>query len=68
MKPVLYLVIPCYNEEKVLPITAPLFLEQLKAMQSDGLISFDSKILFINDGSPSTLRAQALKVLVTKGV
>lgn len=51
MKPVLYLVIPCYNEEKVLPITAPLFLEQLKAMQSDGLISFDSKILFINDGS-----------------
>ena len=26
--PVLYIVIPCYNEEKVLPITAPMFLEK----------------------------------------
>lgn len=51
MKPTLYIVIPCYNEEKVLPITAPLFLEQLKSMQAKDLISTESKILFVNDGS-----------------
>lgn len=51
MKPVLYIVIPCYNEEEVLPITAPLFLEQLKSMQKSGLISYKSKIMFVNDGS-----------------
>ena len=51
MKPTLYVVIPCYNEEKVLPITAPLFLDQLKSMQSKELISKDSKIMFVNDGS-----------------
>ena len=51
MKPTLYIVIPCYNEEKVLPITAPLFLEQVKDMQEKDLISAESKILFVNDGS-----------------
>ena len=51
MKPVLYVVIPCYNEEKVLPITAPLFLEQLKEMRQEGLISEKSRIMFVNDGS-----------------
>lgn len=51
MKPTLYIVIPCYNEEKVLPITAPLFLEQLKTMQIKELISSASKIMFVNDGS-----------------
>ena len=28
-KPVLYIIIPCYNEEKVLPITAPLFKQEI---------------------------------------
>lgn len=51
MKPTLYIVIPCYNEEQVLPITAPQFLAQLNKMQSEELISADSKILFVNDGS-----------------
>lgn len=51
MKPILYIVVPCYNEEKVLPITAPLFLEQLMAMQSKNLISIESRIMFVNDGS-----------------
>lgn len=48
---VLWLVIPCYNEEKVLPITAPLFLAKLKTLISEGKISDNSKILFVNDGS-----------------
>lgn len=50
-KPVLYMVIPCYNEEKVLPITAPLFLEKLNFLISSDKISSESRILFINDGS-----------------
>ena len=51
MKPILYILIPCYNEEEVLPVTAPLFLAQLQKMQLEGYISKDSKILFVNDGS-----------------
>ena len=51
MNRLLSIVIPCYNEEKVLPITAPLFLEQLQSMQTKDLISKDSKIMFVNDGS-----------------
>ena len=49
--PILHIIIPCYNEEKVLPITAPLFLEQLNKMKIEGLISTQSKIVFVNDGS-----------------
>lgn len=51
MKPTLYLVIPCYNEEEVLPVTAPMFLKQVEKMQKQDLISEKSKILFVNDGS-----------------
>ena len=51
MKPVLYIVIPCYNEEKVLPITSGMFLEKLKSLISEAVISDDSRIMFVNDGS-----------------
>lgn len=51
MNPVLYIVIPCYNEEAVLPITAPMFLEKLKSLIAAGKISDESRILFVNDGS-----------------
>lgn len=51
MKPVLYIVIPCYNEEKVLPITSGMFLEKLKRLISTDIISDDSRIMFVNDGS-----------------
>ena len=47
----LYVVIPCYNEEQVLPITSKLFLEELKDLIQKGKISEDSRILFVNDGS-----------------
>ncbi len=50
-QPVLYMVIPCYNEEEVLPLTAPLFLQQLQHMIAEGLVSENSRILFVNDGS-----------------
>lgn len=50
-KPVLYIVIPCYNEQEVLPITAPMFLKKLTQLCDDGLIADDSRIMFVNDGS-----------------
>lgn len=49
--PVLYMVIPCYNEEEVLPETAKRLREKLRAMIGDKRISPDSRILFVNDGS-----------------
>ena len=49
--PVLYIVIPCYNEQEVLPITAPLFLKKITDLAAAGKISSDSRVLFVNDGS-----------------
>ena len=50
-KPILWIVIPCYNEEQVLPLTAPLFLQKLRDLSGRGQISENSRILFVNDGS-----------------
>ena len=50
-KPILYIVIPCYNEEKVLPETEPLFLQTLRGMISEGKIAEESRVMFVNDGS-----------------
>ncbi len=47
----LYIVIPCYNEQEVLPITSGMFLEKLESLIEKGLCSERSKILFVNDGS-----------------
>ena len=49
--PSLYIVIPCYNEQDVLPITAPMFLDKIDGLISQGLCSENSKVLFVNDGS-----------------
>lgn len=49
--PVLYIVIPCYNEEEVLPITCKLFLKKIKDLVQKNKISNDSRIMFVNDGS-----------------
>ena len=49
--PVLWIVIPCYNEETVLPITAPMFLNKVNELISKGKISDCSRVLFVNDGS-----------------
>ena len=51
MAPVLYIVVPCYNEQAVLPITAPLFLKKLESLAEQGLASPDSRVLFVDDGS-----------------
>ena len=51
MKDTLYIIIPCYNEQEVLPITSKLFLEELIKLIEKNKISDDSRILFVNDGS-----------------
>jgi len=51
MLPKLFIIVPCYNEEEVLPVTAPLFLEKIQDLQNKGKISAGSRVLFVNDGS-----------------
>lgn len=48
---ILYLVIPCYNEEAVLRETAKQLLEKMNSMFERGMISKESRIMFVNDGS-----------------
>ena len=47
----LYIAVPCYNEEEVLPDSAAKLKEKLRAMMAAGTISDDSRIVFIDDGS-----------------
>lgn len=50
-KPVLAVVVPCYNEEEVLPQTEEALRETLWAMVREGLIAEESYVLFVDDGS-----------------
>ncbi len=47
----LYIVIPCYNEEEMLPITAKALLEKMQDLVSEEKIHPDSKVMFVDDGS-----------------
>ena len=49
--PVLYIVVPCYNEQEVLPMTAPLFKKELEELKQKGKISPDSRVLFVKADS-----------------
>ena len=49
--PVLYIVIPCYNEEEVLPVTSGLFLQKIKDLIAAGKVAPESRVMFVNDGS-----------------
>jgi polyisoprenyl-phosphate glycosyltransferase len=51
MEPVLTIVVPCYNEEEVLPVTIAQLQQLLKELIIDRLVSKQSKILFVDDGS-----------------
>lgn len=48
---ILYLVVPCYNEEEVLPETSKRLRKKMQSLIEKGKIAKDSKILFVNDGS-----------------
>ena len=51
MNNTLYIVVPCYNEQEVLPETARRLREKLEQLMDAGRISRDSRVLFVNDGS-----------------
>ncbi len=51
MSTVLYLAVPCYNEEEVLPYTSKTLKEKMDSLISSGKISDKSRIVFIDDGS-----------------
>ena len=51
MSKILYLVIPCYNEEEVLPLTKKELKEKMNNLIKENKISKDSKVMFVNDGS-----------------
>lgn len=48
---ILYIVVPCYKEEEVLPETARQLEEKMQELMDKGRISNDSKVMFVNDGS-----------------
>ncbi len=48
---ILYLVVPCYNEEAVLPETSRRLAEKFQALEAAGKISPQSRVLFVDDGS-----------------
>ena len=50
-RPVLWIIIPCYNEQEVLPVTAPMFGDKLRSLIGSGRVDDSSRILFVNDGS-----------------
>ena len=47
----LYIVVPCYNEEAVLPQSGPILLEKLRSLVNRGALSAASRLLFVDDGS-----------------
>lgn len=51
MTEILYLVVPCYNEEEVLPITSKAVKEKMNNLITAGRISDKSRIMFVDDGS-----------------
>lgn len=51
MADTLYLVVPCYNEEQVLPETSKRLTVKLQAMIDAGAVSAQSRIMLVNDGS-----------------
>ena len=50
-KPILWIVIPCYNEEQVLPVTAPILPAKISGLAAQGRVSAKRRALFVNDGS-----------------
>ncbi len=49
--PILYIVVPCYNEEEVLPESARVLRMKLQSLISRGMIANESRLLLVDDGS-----------------
>lgn len=63
--PILYLVVPCYNEEEVIDQSSAVLLEKVERLAKQKTISSDSKVLFVNDGSKDSTR-EKLEMLAKK--
>ncbi|MBQ2070601.1 MAG: glycosyltransferase family 2 protein [Bacilli bacterium] len=50
-QPILYVVVPCYNEQEVLPDSSSKLLDVLEGLKKTNKISQESRIVFVNDGS-----------------
>lgn len=48
---ILYIVVPCYNEEEALPFTSEKLREKMTRLRDEGMISGDSKVVYVDDGS-----------------
>ena len=51
MKKTLAIVVPCYNEEDMIPITVTKLSEVISSMANEGVIASNSYMLLVNDGS-----------------
>lgn len=51
MSSILYVVVPCYNEQEVLPETSKRLKAKMKSLMQNGVISDRSRVIFVNDGS-----------------
>ena len=49
--PILYIVIPCDNEQEVLPVTSGMFMEKINSLIAQGRVAPESRVVFVNDGS-----------------
>lgn len=49
--PILYIVVPCYNEQEVLPVTSGMFLKKIQELEAEHKIHGESKVIFVDDGS-----------------
>ena len=63
--PILYIVIPCYNEEKVLPVTHAIFADKLSALIQNGEISEKSRVLFVDD-AVKTILGRSFRICARK--
>lgn len=51
---ILYIVVPCYNEEKVLHETCSRLTSLIERMAAEKLVSWESRVMFVDDGSRDT--------------
>lgn len=65
--PVLCVIVPCYNEEQVLPITAPQFKAEVHDLVAKGKVAPSSRVMFVNDGSKDGTWALIRHLAATDG-
>lgn len=63
MDDILYIVVPCYNEEEVIQSSVNILINKMQSMVSDGIISSESRLLLVDDGSIDLTWEIALKLI-----